>query len=181
MFVFMVKKPNRVRNDAADAPLDRTDRRILAELQNDARLSNKELAARAGLAPSSCLERVRRLSRRGVLRGFHADIDPAALGAGLQALVGVKLQRHSLAAVRSVRGHLLSLPELVAMYHLGGTSDFLLHVAVRDVSHLRDFIVDALTTRPEVAHVETSLIFEHVRGRGLRAEAVPGDGSDKPR
>jgi DNA-binding Lrp family transcriptional regulator len=165
----MAFKQNRILKEAPAAPLDRTDHRILAELQNDARLSNKELAARVGLAPSSCLERVRRLSRRGVLRGFHADVDPTALGVGLQALVGVKLQRHSLAAVRSVRDHLLSLPELVAMYHLGGTSDFLVHVAVRDVSHLRDFIVNALTTRPEVAHVETSLIFEHVRSRALRA------------
>lgn len=168
----MPDKPNSIRKGPEIPPLDRTDRKILDALQNNARLSNKELAGKVGLAPSSCLERVRRLTTRGVLRGFHADVDPAALGIGLQALISVKLQRHSLAAVRAFRGHLLALPEMAAVYHLGGTSDFLVHVAVRDVDHLRDLIASALTARAEVAHVETSLIFEHVRSRALRASAV---------
>jgi DNA-binding Lrp family transcriptional regulator len=75
--------------------IDRIDGRILDELQKNARLSNKELAGRVGLAPSSCLERVRRLRRDGVPRGFHAEVDPGALGIGLQALIAVRLARHS--------------------------------------------------------------------------------------
>jgi DNA-binding Lrp family transcriptional regulator len=76
-------------------PLDRIDRALVRALQKDARLSNKELAAQVGLAPSSCLERVRRLRRTGVLRGFHADVAPEALGVGLQALIAVQLRQHS--------------------------------------------------------------------------------------
>ena len=91
--------------------LDRIDFDILAELQNNARISNKELAGRVGLAPSSCLQRVRRLGQAGVVRGYHADIDPAALGIGLEAMVSVRLQQHSLDLVEAFQEHLLSLPE----------------------------------------------------------------------
>jgi DNA-binding Lrp family transcriptional regulator len=133
----------------------------LGELQKDARLSNKELAARVALAPSSCLERVRRLRREGVLRGFHAEVDPAALGIGLEALIAVRLTRHSRELMRRFRAHVDPLPEVVAVFHVGGRNDFLLQVAVRDVEHLRNFALDALTGLEEVAHLETSLIFEH--------------------
>ena len=88
-----------IRNDADPAPLDRIDRAILAALQQNARLANKELSARVGLAESSCHERVKRLVQSGVLRGFHAEVDPRALGVGLQALVAVRLARHTSAAV----------------------------------------------------------------------------------
>jgi len=143
--------------------LDRIDSEILAALQNDARLSNKELAARVGLAPSSCLERVRRLFEAGVLRGAHAEVDPAALGIRLQALIGIRLRQHSRDEVEALRRELSELPEVVAVYYLAGATDFLVHVAVRDAAHLRDFALDAITARPEVARVETSLIFSHDR------------------
>ena len=95
-------------------PLDRIDFEILAALQEDARLSNKELAARIGLAPSTCLVRVRRLVEAGVLRGFHADIDPAALGVGLMAMISVRLSRHARDTVETFRQHVLSLPEVAS-------------------------------------------------------------------
>jgi len=147
--------------------VDRTDAGILAELQNNARLSNKELAGRVGLAPSSCLERVRRLQGSGVLRGFHARVDPAALGIGLQALIAVRLTQHSRDLVRKFREHIAPLPEIVAVFHVGGENDFLLQVAVRDVEHLRNFALDALTGLKEVAHLETTLVFEHEPRRVL--------------
>ena len=75
-------------------PLDRIDHEILVALQKNARLSNKELAAEIGLAPSSCLARVNRLIREGVIRGFHAEVDPKALGIGIEALVFVRVVRH---------------------------------------------------------------------------------------
>ena len=143
--------------------LDRIDSRILAELQNNARLSNKELAGRIGLAPSSCLERVRRLFDAGVLRGAHADVDPAALGIGLQAMIGVRLRQHSRDEVLAFRAEMLECREVVAVYYLAGATDFLVHVAVSDAAHLRDFALDSITARPEVARVETSLLFEHAR------------------
>ena len=79
--------------------MDRIESCILAELQNNARLSNKELAGRVGLSPSSCLERVRRLTERGVIRGAHVEVDPSALGITLQAFVGIRLRKHSKAEI----------------------------------------------------------------------------------
>jgi DNA-binding Lrp family transcriptional regulator len=146
---------------AVMAALDRTDFAILAALQNDARLSNKELAARVGLAPSSCLERVRRLREDGVLLGYRALVEPRALGIAMQALVFVTLARHSRQQVKAFRQHALSLPESIAVFHVAGQHDFLVHVGVRDANHLRDVALDAFTSRPEVARIETHLIFEH--------------------
>lgn len=154
--------------------MDRIDHAILAALQQNARLTNKELAARAGLAESSCLERVRRLVSSGVLRGFHADVDPKAMGVGLQALVAVRLVRHTRAAVESFRQSMLALSEAVAVFHVAGANDFLVHVAVADSDALRDLILRAFTSRPEVAHVETSLIYEHVRNTGFGSARTNG-------
>ncbi len=158
---------NTIRNMTSETGLDRIDYGILRSLQNNARLSNKELAAHVGLAPSSCLSRVRRLRETGVLRGFHADIDPAALGVGLQAIMLVRLSQHRRKSFRSFHDYLTALPEVVAFHHVAGVNDFIVHVAVRDSDHLRDLAIDSFTTRPEVAHHETSLIFETIRGQGM--------------
>lgn len=148
-------------------PFDRIDCEILAALQKNARLSNKELAAKAGIAQSTCLERVRRMSQAGVLKGFHSEVDARALGIGLMAIISVRLSRHSRELVASFRSHVLTLPEVVNFYHMAGANDYLLHVAVRDSDHLRDLALSAFTTRPEVAHMETALVFEHVGHRPL--------------
>lgn len=155
-------------------PVDRIDRAILAEFQKDARLSNKQLAARVGLAASSCLERVRRLESRGVLRGAHAEVDPAALGIGVQALVRVRLDRHLREPVEQFREHLDALPEAVGYFHLTGQDDFLVHVVARDTHHLRDLTMDAFTTRPEVARIETSLLFE-VHAKPALPDLLPAE------
>ena len=146
-------------------PLDRTDREILAALANNARLSNKELAARIGLAPSSCHERVRRLTRSGALRGFHADVDPSALGFGIEAMIAVRLRTHTRENYERFRAYLLTVPEVVDVFHTSGENDFLVHVLARDAHQLRDFAIDKIITRDEVGHIETGLVFEHVRGR----------------
>jgi len=147
--------------------LDRIDFEIVRLLRNNARLSNKDLAERVGLAPSSCLVRVRQLRQSGVLSGFHAEVDPAALGIGLQALISVKLKRHFKPDVEAFRDHALALPEVVRFYHVAGPIDFLLHVWTRDSSHLRNFAMTAITAREEVSHIETELIFEHVSNNEL--------------
>lgn len=142
---------------------DRTDRAILGLLQKDARLSNKEIASRVGIAQSTCSERVRRLERTGVFKGFHADVDLRQLGIGLQAMIAVRLQRHETSQVGRFREYAESLPEVVAFYHMAGNDDFLVHVVVRDSDHLRDIAMGAFTAQPEVTHIETSIIFEHTR------------------
>jgi len=147
--------------------LDRTDYEIISLLRNNARLSNKALAAAVGLAPSTCLLRVRRLLRDGVLKGFHADVDPASIGASLQAMIAIRLERHSRVEVEAFRTHALAQPEVVQLYHVAGVNDFMAHVWVRDTEHLREFAMTAFTSRDEVAHIETGLIFEHAVGDAL--------------
>ena len=142
--------------------LDRTDYMIVRLLRNNARLSNKDLASRVGLAPSSCLVRTRQLQQSGVLTGFKAEVNPTALGVGLQAMISVRLNRHFKPDVESFRQHALELPEVVRLYHVAGPIDFLIHVWTRDSEHLRDLAMTAFTSREEVSHIETELIFEHV-------------------
>ena len=142
--------------------MDRIDDAILVALQNDGRMSNKELAARVGLAPSSCLDRVRRLQDRGILTGFEAKVAPEAVGIGLQAFVSVRLAKHSRDVVDAFREHILSLAEVVAVYHVAGQEDFVVHVAVRDAEHLRNLTLDGFTTRAEVARLNTALVYEHI-------------------
>ena len=142
--------------------MDQIDTSILNALQNNARISNKELSAAVGLSPSACLERVRRLQRENVLVGFHAELNPVFLGIGLQAFVSVRLSQHSRDIVDAFRSHIITLPEVVAVYHLAGESDFLVHVAVRDAEHLRNVTLDGFTTRAEVSRLTTALIYEHV-------------------
>ena len=141
-------------------PMDRIDFAILGALQNNARLSNKELAAQIGLAPSSCLERVRALTRSGVLRGAHAEVSSAALGIGVEALVAIRLVKHSREAFRRLYAHLRTLPEVLCVYHVTGVNDLQVHVAVRDIDHLRSLIVERFAVRPEVDHCETAVIYE---------------------
>ena len=147
-------------------PLDRTDREILAALQEDARITNKELAARVHLAPSSCHARVRRLTEEGVLRGFHADADPRALGIGLQTIVLVRLADHAEKKTAAVLGFVRAIPEVVDTFLVAGKDDLLLHVAVRDTEHLREVVLETIGAHPDVADVHTSLVYEHFR-KGL--------------
>lgn len=155
--------------------LDRIDLDLLRLLRKNARLPNKELAELSGVAPSTALERVRRLQQTGTLLGFHAEVAPAAIGIGLQAMVTVRLRRHSRALVDSFHAHLLGLHEVMAFYHLAGADDFLVHVGVRDSDHLREFALSAFTERDEVAHIETHLIFEFRRNPGLPVYSAQGD------
>ncbi|MGB5622712.1 MAG: Lrp/AsnC family transcriptional regulator [Gammaproteobacteria bacterium] len=147
--------------------LDRIDRKIIGLLRKNARISNKDLAARAGLAPSSCLERVRRLRLRKVLTGFHAEVDPASVGVALQAMVAVRLDRHSRPSVEAFRSRMLARQEVLAVYHVAGANDFLVHLAARDAAHLRELAMEAFTESPDVAHIETGLIFDYARSDSL--------------
>ena len=163
---------NLLRNNGDLTAMDRIDDAILTALQNDGRISNKELAAHVGLAPSSCFERVRRLQERGIITGYHAELEPAALKIGLQAFVFVRLARHSRDLVETFRDYVSTLPEVVSVYHVAGVEDFVVHVAVRDANHLRNLTLDAFTTREEVARLNTALVYEHVGQTGWPNYAV---------
>ncbi len=133
-------------------------------LHADARVSNSALAEAVGIAPSTCHGRVRRLQELGVIRGFHADIDPAAVGLPLQAMVSVRLQSGARGKIRTFLQQIRRKPQVLDVYFLAGADDFILHVAARDTDDLRSFVVDNLNADADVAGTQTSLIFEHLRG-----------------
>jgi DNA-binding Lrp family transcriptional regulator len=150
---------------AADVvDIDDVDRRILAALHADARIANSALAEAVGIAPSTCHGRVRRLQEVGVIRGFHADIDPAAIGLPLQAMISVSLQANARARIRTFIQQIRRKHQVIDVYFLAGADDFIIHVAARDTDDLRSFVVDNLNADVDVAGTKTSLIFEHLRG-----------------
>lgn len=147
--------------------LDDTDRALLRILAADARISNKDLAGRVGIAASTCLARVRALRESGVIRGYHADIDPRALGHDLQAMIAIRLQPHARGAMSRFVATLSVRPEVLEVYFVAGANDFLVHVATASTDQLRTFVADRLNRDPAIAGTETSLIFEHTRAAGL--------------
>jgi DNA-binding Lrp family transcriptional regulator len=143
--------------------LDRIDYDILSLLQKDGRISNKDLAAETGISASTCLDRVRRLRSIGAIKGFHAEVDPTAMGIGIQAMISVRLSQHAEAHFDGLCGELLEIQEVVAVYVVAGSQDVLIHVAVSTVEHLRKLVGETLTSRRDIAHIETSLIFDFAR------------------
>ena len=156
--------------------LDDVDRAILEHLSVDARIPNNRLAERVGLAPSTCLARVRALREAGVVRGFHAEIDLGALGRPLQAMVAVRLAVHARAQIDDFTDHVRALPGVLSIFHMTGQTDYLVWVATADAQDLREFVVDHLATHPATAHAETTLIYEHRRGPGIWGAADPAHG-----
>ncbi|HUO36886.1 MAG TPA: Lrp/AsnC family transcriptional regulator [Mycobacterium sp.] len=154
----------RLAKDVRGAEIDDVDRRILEVLHDDARISNSALAALVGIAPSTCHGRVRRLQETGVIRGFYTDVDPAAIGRPLQAMVSVSLQSNARGRIRHFIAEIRKLPQVIDVYFLAGADDYILHVAARDTEDLRSFVVENLNADPDVAGTQTSLIFEHLRG-----------------
>jgi DNA-binding Lrp family transcriptional regulator len=143
--------------------LDDLDRRLLRELVADARIPNNALADRVGIAPSTCLGRVRALRERGAIRGYHADVDPAALGRPIQAMIAVRLQSHARGHIPDFMAKIAKLPEVLNVFFLGGADDFHVHIAATSTDNLRDFVVVNLSGDPDVALTETNLIFDHIR------------------
>jgi len=153
--------------------VDAVDRAMLELLAEDARITNQRLADTVGIAPSTALARLRSLRERGVIRGFHAKVDLAALGRPLQALIAVRLAVHAREQIDAFTGTVRQLSGVVMVFHLAGATDYLVWVAAADAHELREFVVDHLATHPAVAHAETSLIYEHSRGPGIWGAAEP--------
>lgn len=147
-----------------DVQLDSVDRMLIRELARDARIANKELAERVGIAPSTCSLRLRRLRKLKVIRGFHADVAPAAVGLPIQALVAVRVQPAARAHIGELTSKLAALPGVLNVFFLAGSVDFLIQVAAASPDELRDFVTQHLSASREYASTETSLVFEHMRG-----------------
>ncbi|MFO1456000.1 MAG: Lrp/AsnC family transcriptional regulator [Steroidobacteraceae bacterium] len=154
--------------------LDPLDRRILAELQRDGRLSHVDLAARIGLTATPCARRVRELEEAGVIRGYTALVEPRKLDLAIQAVVQVKLERHTDEIVERFRRAMQQRPEVLTCLATTGDMDFLLQVLVRDVDALSDFTLRVLLRLPGVRDVRSSVVLETIkRSTVVPVEAAP--------
>ena len=141
--------------------LDEVDRQIVTELQRDGRMTNAELAERVGIAPSTCVTRLRSLVSRGIVTGFTATVDPAVLGMTLEVLVSVTIRSGARQRISEFSEELRALPEVLQLFFLGGVEDFIIHLAARDSDHVRDFVMEHLSAHPAVSSTRTSIVFSH--------------------
>lgn len=141
--------------------LDAVDVRLLELLSKNARITNSELSEKVGIAQSTCIARVRSLSKRGIISGFSAKIEPSAVGLGLQVLIWVTLRASARQQLSQFMQDMRQLPEVLQVFFLGGSEDFIVHLAARDSDHVREFVLDNLSANAAVANTRTSLVFEH--------------------
>lgn len=139
--------------------LDEIDHRLLSELSEDARLSGAALATAVGVSESTVSLRLKRLKSLGVIRGFSIDVDPAALGIPLQALISIRLAKHDRKEIDAFTAAAPKFPGVVRMYHMAGADDYLLHIVATDTEAVQSFVLDYLTRYPAVAHTRTNLIY----------------------
>jgi DNA-binding Lrp family transcriptional regulator len=153
------------------ARLDAIDTAILAQLQSNARRSNRDIAAAVGVSPTTALDRTRALRDRGVITGATLEVDLASIGRPVQALIAVRIRPPSRRNIEGFRNWVSALPDTLGVFVTSGNEDFLVHVAVADNERLYAFVIDRLTERPEVADVRTSVVYEHVRNRDIAPSA----------
>ena len=139
------------------ATLDSIDRRLLAELQSEGRVTNVDLARRVGLTAPPCLRRVRALEEAGVIRGYHADLDAPSLGFSITVFAMVSLKSQAEEDLRAFEQHIATLPEVRECHMLNGEIDFILKIVSKDLQSFQEFLTSKLTPAPNVASVKTSL------------------------
>jgi len=137
--------------------LDQIDREILSHLQGDGRMTNVDLAARVGLTAPPCLRRVRALEETGVIKGYHADLSPKALGWPIIVFAMVSLKSQAESDLQAFEAHIARLPQVRECHMLNGEIDFILKLVARDLPSFQAFLTAHLTSAPNVASVKTSL------------------------
>jgi len=147
--------------------MDRIDFKIIAELQNNSRISNKELAAKISLAPSSTHQRMAVLENSGVIQGHHTDIAPESLGITIQAMIAIRQTSHGTKSFQKLYRYIKNLKEVISVYFVSGADDLLVHVGVQSIAHLRELVEYKITCREEVSLCETSVIYEHFKNHKL--------------
>lgn len=151
----VVRKPSR--------ELDTIDLNILDVLQRDGRISFTELAAEVGLSTTPCLERVRRLEDAGVIQGYHAQVNPAALGLDLLVFLEVRLRYQSSQAFEEFRVAAQSIPNLLECYLISGEADYVLKLRLSDISEYRHTLGDILSTLPGIQESRSYIVMEEVK------------------
>lgn len=158
----------------AQAAFDIIDRKILQHLQDDGRITNVDLAERVGLTAPPCLRRVRSLEEQGVIRGYHAALNPARLGYTITVFAMVSLKSQAEADLRAFEDHVAQLEPVRECHMLNGEIDFILKIVARDLQEFQSFLTTSLTPAPNVAGVKTSLTIRASK----QLPGVPVDASD---
>ncbi|MCU0664453.1 MAG: Lrp/AsnC family transcriptional regulator [Myxococcota bacterium] len=154
--------------------MDAIDRNIIAHLQKQGRMTNVELARLNDLAPSSMLERVRRLEERGIIKGYRAVLDPKSLGYTVEAIVMINLDRHQAGPIDDFEDRIRAVPEVKACWHLTGRYDYMVHLVVRDIDHLGNMVKHVLAGIMGVEKQETFLVLSTTKhDEGYSLEPMP--------
>jgi DNA-binding Lrp family transcriptional regulator len=161
------------------AVVDELDSALVERLQSDARLSNRDLARALGIAPSTCLERVRALRERGVITGYHAEVSLPALNRHVQALLSVQIRPLSREVIEGFKRYVSGLPEVLSVFVVAGGDDFLVHVAVPSVDGLHAFLMDKFSKRREIVGFRSSVIYQHSRNQVIAP--IPTEDDSPPR
>ncbi|MDX2202007.1 MAG: Lrp/AsnC family transcriptional regulator [Hyphomicrobiaceae bacterium] len=146
--------------------LDAIDRRIVAELQADARLTNVELAERVGLSASPCLRRVKRLEREGVIEGYRAVLRRERIGLGFCVFLGVKIDGHANDRAVAFEEAVCAMPEVIACHLVSGEADYMLEVVVADLSAYQQFLIGKLLALPIVREVRSNIAIQTRKAGG---------------
>lgn len=153
--------------------LDRTDLRIIQTVQANGRVAIAELAEGVGLSPSTCARRLRLLEDGGVIRGYSAQVDPATVGLPMTALVRVSLNRRSEEILAAFETAISKAPEVMEAYLMTGRDDYMLRVAVADLSAYERFLKQRLTRIPGVSQIESSFVLRQVTARTVLPVTMP--------
>ncbi len=145
--------------------LDRIDRQILGDLQDEGRMSNVDLAKRVGISAPPCLRRVKALEEARVIRGYHADIDPSVVDYHLIVYANVGLEKHSDDDLRAFTALVESWPMVREAYMMAGDTDYMLKIVARDWDHYQEFFSNTLTTVPNVVHVKSNMTIRCVKNK----------------
>ncbi|MFE2043758.1 Lrp/AsnC family transcriptional regulator [Streptomyces sp. NPDC059477] len=152
-----------VNERSREIKIDEIDEILLWELTTDGRISNNDLSRKAGIAPSTCHARIKRLEKLGVIKSINTFVNYEALGFPIQAIVFVRLQAQARDQVKAYAGRVIRFPQVLNVFFMGGPDDFLIHVACTSSAQLRDFVATRLSTGP-VAATTTSIVFDHFIG-----------------
>lgn len=143
--------------------MDKIDKKILTELQNNGRITNAELAKRVGLSPGPCLERVKKLEKKEIIKGYHANLSTEKIGIGVESYVEVTLSRHKHDAIAEFMDAIQSVSEIIECSYITGRADFILRVAVENMKAYEEFLLHTLSKLPGLQHVETMMIMSCIK------------------
>jgi len=158
-----VRRPNGKAGTRARVKFDTIDLAILGELQANSKITNAMLAQKVGISPPSTLERVKKLESEGIISGYVAIVEPAAVGKGITAIVHVTLREHGEKRLTTFNEEISTFEEVQSAWHTAGEEDFILKVIVSDMSQYEEFVVHRLSAVPNIGRVRTSFCLSTVK------------------